>query len=154
MIKQFGMLLAVSDINASRIFYEKVLGQKVSLDLGGNVAFESGFSIQADYADVIGEPNLEITYGGNNHQLTTEIEDFDEFIDHLQQFDSIVYVHKTKVQPWLQRAVRFYDPDFHIIEVAESMGSIFKKLYSQGMDIDKIAEMTWHPVEFVRKCIM
>ena len=150
---KFGVLLAVNDINISRRFYEKVLSQKVSLDLGGNVSFESGFSIQADYADVMGEPNLKVTYRGNDHQLVTEVEDFDEFINHLQQFSNIVYVHITKEQPWRQRAVRFYDPDFHIIEVAESMGSIFKRLYSQGMEINKIAEITWHPVEFVRKYI-
>ena len=153
MVNKFGVLLVVSDIHISRSFYETVLCQKVSLDLGANIAFESGFAIQADYADVVGEPNLKTTYRGNDHQLVTEIEDFDAFINHLQQFDNIVYVHKTKEQPWLQRAVRFYDPDFHIIEVAESMGSIFKRLHSQGMDINKIAELTWHPVEFVRKYI-
>jgi catechol 2,3-dioxygenase-like lactoylglutathione lyase family enzyme len=151
MIKNFGLLLAVNDIQVSRNFYEKILGQKVIMDLGANIAFESGFCIQADYIGIIGEADFKIAYKSNDHELVTEVEDFDEFVNHLQQFSDIVYVHGVKEYPWLQRVVRFYDPDFHIIEVGESMGSIFKKLFSQGISIEKIAKKTMHPVEYVTK---
>ena len=49
--------------------------------------------------------------------------------------------------------MRFYDPDFHVIEVGENMESVFKKFHNQGMNVDEIAARTWHPVEFVRRYI-
>ena len=151
LIENFGLLLAVNDIQTSRNFYEKILGQKVIMDLGENVAYEGGFSIQVDYIGIIGEADFKIAYKSNDHELVTEVEDFGEFVSHLQQFRDIVYVHGVKEYPWLQRVIRFYDPDFHIIEVGESMGSIFKKLFGQRMNIQEIAKKTQHPVEYVKK---
>lgn len=92
-----------------------------------------------------------ITYIGNDHELVFEEENFDEFINHLKQFNDIICLHETKEYPWGQRVIRFYDPDFHIIEVGESMESVFKKFYKQGMNIEEVAERTSHPVEFVKK---
>ena len=83
MIKKFGLLLVVNDIQISHNFYEKVLKQKVILDLGANVAYESGFCIQADYLDVLGETGVKLAYKGNDHQLVPEVKDFDEFVKHL-----------------------------------------------------------------------
>lgn len=147
-------LIAVKDIHVSRNFYEKVLRQSVDLDLGANVSFGEGFSIfaiQFDYAGLVDTDGFNITYKGNDHELVFEEENFDEFINHLKQFNDIIYLHKKKEYPWGQRVIRFYDPDFHIIEVGESMESVFKKFYKQGMSIDEVAERTSHPVEFVKK---
>jgi len=147
-------LIAVKDINVSRNFYETVLCQKVILDLGENIAFGDEFSvfaIQSDYDGLVGEDGFSIAYKGNDHELVFEEENFDEFIDRLSQFNEIIYLHKTKEYPWGQRVIRFYDPDFHIIEVGESMESVFKKFYNQGMSINEVAERTSHPVEFVEK---
>lgn len=144
-------LIAVNDIHVSRNFYEKVLRQSVSLDLGANVSFGNGFAIQADYAGLVDTGDFDISYKGNDHELYFEEENFDEYENHLQQFDDIIYLHKAKEYPWGQRVIRFYDPDFHIIEVGESMESVFKKFYKQGMNIDEVAERTSHPVEFVKK---
>ena len=149
-------LISVKDHNVSRTFYEKVLFQKVTLDLGTNIAFgdeSAGFAIQADYAELVGADGFGISYRSNDHELYFEEGNFDEFEKHLAQFDDIIYLHKTKEYPWGQRVIRFYDPDFHIIEVGESMESVFKKFQKQGMSIDEVAERTSHPVEFVKKYI-
>jgi catechol 2,3-dioxygenase-like lactoylglutathione lyase family enzyme len=149
-------VISVKDHNLSRIFYEKVLSQKVTLDLGTNIAFgneSSVFAIQADYAGLIGIDDFKVIYKGNDHELYFEEDNFDEFEKHLEQFHDIIYVHKTKEYSWGQRVIRFYDPDFHIIEVGESMESVFKKFQSQGMSIDEVAKRTEHPVEFVKKYI-
>jgi catechol 2,3-dioxygenase-like lactoylglutathione lyase family enzyme len=150
-------LISVNDLNTSRSFYENVLFQKVVLDLGTNISFgdeSSVFAIQADYARLVGEDNLNITYGGNDHELYFEESNFDEFEKHLEQFVDIIYIHKSKEYSWGQRVIRFYDPDFHIIEVGESMESVFKKFQNQGMSIDEVAKRTQHPIEFVKKYIM
>ena len=147
-------LIAVKDITVSRSFYEKVLLQKVDLDLGANVLFRSGssgFAIQADYAGLVDTDGFDVTYKANDHELYFEEENFDEFINHLAQYDGIVYLHKAKEYPWGQRVTRFYDPDFHVIEVGESMESVFKRFFNEGMSIDEVAIRTSHPVEFVRK---
>lgn len=147
-------LIAVKDINVSRNFYETVLHQKVDLDLGDNVSLGSEgsiFAIQANYDDLVHAGEFSIAYRGNDHELYFEEDCFDEFVNHLNKFDTIVYLHKTKEYPWGQRVVRFYDPDFHIIEVGESMKSVFTKFYKQGMSINEVAERTQHPVEFVEK---
>lgn len=147
-------VIAVKDITISRNFYEKVLHQKVDLDLGANVFFKndtSGFAIQSDYAGIVGTDGLNVAYKSNDHELYFEEENFDEFINHLTQCSNIVYLHKAKEYPWGQRVIRFYDPDFHIVEIGESMESVFKRFYNQGMTIDEVAERTSHPVEFVKK---
>jgi hypothetical protein len=115
-----------------------------------NVAFENGFAIQANYSGLVGTGDFSIAYKGNDHELYFEEEDFDEFENHLQQFNDIVYLHKAKEYPWGQRVIWFYDLDFHIIEVGESMESVFKKYHKQGMTIAEVAERTSHPVEFVK----
>ena len=115
-------LIAVNDIGVSREFYEKVLHQSVSLDLGANVSFGNGFAIQSDYGGLVGAGELNITYKGNDHELYFEEEDFDAFETHLRQFGDIIYLHKAKEYPWGQRVIRFYDPDFHIIEVGGEHG--------------------------------
>ena len=150
---RFGcLIIAVKDINVSRNFYEKVLKQKVGLDLGENVTIGEGnncFAIQSDYVGLVGADNFNITYKGNDHELYFEEDDFDGLERHLEQFD-IQYIHKAKEYSWGQRVIRFYDPDFHVVEVAESMESVFKKFQNKGMSIDEVAIRTEHPVEFVR----
>lgn len=147
-------LIAVKDIVISKNFYIRVLNQKVDLDLGANVLFRSGssgFAIQADYAGLVNTDGVNVICKGNDHELYFEEEDFDEFINNLMQCDDIVYLHKAKEYPWGQRVIRFYDPDFHIIEVGESMDGVFKRFYNLGMSIEEVAERTSHPVEFVKK---
>ena len=149
-------IVSVKDIDISRTFYENVLSLKVTLDLGANVAFgdeSSVFAIQCDYAGLVGVDNFNISYNGNDHELYFEEEDFDDFENHLGKFDDIIYLHKSKEYPWGQRVMRFYDPDFHIIEVAEAMESVFRKFRKQGMSIDEVAQKTQHPIEFVKKYI-
>lgn len=147
-------LIAVSDIEVSKSFYEKVLSQKVTLDLGANVSFgDAPFAIQQDYAELVGNIEVSIATLANDHELYFEEADFDGFEKHIAGFQDIRYVHGAKEYPWGQRVVRFYDPDGHIIEVGESMECVFKRFHSQGMTIEEVAERTSHPVEFVRNYI-
>ena len=47
-IKYQGCLLSVKDMEASKRFYQEVLGQKLIMDIGAHVSFE-GFSLQQGY---------------------------------------------------------------------------------------------------------
>ena len=145
-------LIVVQDMEISKLFYQNVLHQKVSMDFGANVTME-GLALQVDYPDLVGIPELQISHKPNDHELYFEEEDFDEFLSHLEQFTDIAYLHKAKEYPWGQKVVRFYDPDGHIIEVGESMESVFKRFQSEGMNAKQIAERTMHPIDLVKKYI-
>ncbi len=146
-------LIAVKDLQASLTFYEKVMRQKVLMDLGSNVSFgepPSMFAIQADYEGLIGEPGFGITYAGNDHELVFEEDDLDEFCQHLKTFADVRILHNAKEYPWGQRVVRFFDPDNHLIEVGESLACVFRRFHAQGMTAEQVAERTSHPTEYVK----
>ncbi len=146
-------LIAVSDLKASRAFYENVMLQKVTLDLGWNLSFENNaFALQEHY-DLLASISVETGSKSNDHELYFEEKDFDGFIERLGSFPDIEYVHRAKEYEWGQRVVRFYDPDRHIIEVGESMESVFRRFYEAGMSAEEVAKRTAHPVEYVKQFI-
>jgi hypothetical protein len=57
-------------------FYEKVMEQKVVMDLGVHVSFENGLSLQSNYEELVGV-DLEAQTQPNNFQLYFEVEDLD-----------------------------------------------------------------------------
>ena len=151
-MQKASFLLVVDNIQKSRIFYENVLFQDVLFDFGANITFSGGFSLQAKdvWCEFISVTEDEILKNTKNMEVYFEEDDFDAFITHLQACDDITYVHAIREYPWGQRVVRFYDPDHHIIEVGESMESVAKKLFNQGLSLEEVAERTQHPIEFVK----
>ncbi len=147
-------LLGVNNINESRKFYEEVLSQEVILDFGENITFKEKFSLQSkdSWLGFIEKKSIAIKIHSNNFELYFEEEDFDTFLEKLNQYD-IKKVHELREYPWGQRVIRFYDPDWHIIEVGESMATVIKRFYDLGLSIEEIVERTQHPIEFVRKCL-
>ncbi len=49
--------------------------------------------------------------------------------------------------------MRFYDLDWHIIEIEETMESVVKRLFNMGQTMDEICEKSSMPVEFVEYVI-
>ncbi|MBP2143224.1 catechol 2,3-dioxygenase-like lactoylglutathione lyase family enzyme [Methanococcus voltae] len=152
-MKYITTLLAVKDINISKKFYEKLFNQHVIYDLGKNVTFDGGFALQEDFPWLIDIPANSLIKKSNNMELYFEVDDFDEFLKKLEEYEKyekIVYVNKPKKHEWKQRVVRIYDPDFHIIEIGESMEVIAKRYLNEGYSIEKTAEIIQHPIEFVK----
>lgn len=102
------------------------------------------------YKDFIGTD--EISFGGNNFEIYFEEDDFDSFIDKLQNYD-IEYVHPVKKHSWGQRVVRLYDPDKHIIQVGENITVVCRRFLDSGMTPDEVAGHIDVPVEFIRECM-
>ncbi|SET61361.1 Catechol 2,3-dioxygenase [Natronincola peptidivorans] len=148
-----GPLLAVKDIEASKKFYIEVLKQKIVFDIGPHVGFEGMFSLQEGYAELVGFDKNEMLQCPKNFQLYFEEEDLDSFIEHLGKYADIKYLHHVKEYSWGQRVVRFFDPDMHIIEVAESMEIVVKRFLKQGLSVEETAERTMFPIDFVKSCI-
>lgn len=152
-MKFCGQLIAVNDIEKSKIFYTEVLNQKIIFDIGPNVAFEGNFSLQLGYAELVGFSETEMLHCSKNFELYFEENDLDEFINKLNNISNIEYVHKIKEYSWGQRVIRFFDPDKHIIAVAENMATVVKRFLSQGLSLEETAKRTMFPIEFVKNCI-
>lgn len=143
-------LIAVSDLETSKEFYEKVLGQKIVLDLGWNVTFDGSFAIQLNFADIVSVDKSSVMKRSHNFELYFEEDDFDYFIEHLRTFDDIEYVHPPKKHDWQQRVVRIYDPDKHIVEIGESMAVIARRFLDEGKSIEEPAKLIQHPIDFIK----
>ena len=144
-------MLVVTDIDKSVEFYNKVLGLHVVADFGANKTLTGGLSLQTaeTYREFIENDN--ITFGGNSFEIYFEEDDFDRFLERLENCD-IEYVHPVKEHSWGQRAVRFYDPDRHIIEVGENLKSVCRRFLDSGMTPEQVAERMDVPLKFVNIC--
>lgn len=54
---------------------------------------------------------------------------------------------------WGQRVVRFYDPDYHIIEVAEDISMVVKRFFNNGMTEEQVSERMDVPADYVKRCL-
>ena len=132
-------------------FYEEVIGDRVVMNFGENVQFSGGFALQEmkKWKSMI--HNAKVRRNGNDAELYFEEKDFDDFVEYLKEFPEIEYVHPVEEAPWGQRIVRFYDPDFHIIEVGEPMDAVIKRLFESGMTVEQVSEKSQYPIEYVKR---
>ena len=149
-MKYGGTLISVSDMERAKDFYERVMEQKVEMDLGTHVSFEGGIALQSDYEALVGV-KLEARERPNNFQLYFEVEDLEHWEKKLKSTEGIEFIHGSKEYPWGQRVMRFYDPDKYIVEVSESMESVAKRFLAQGLSVEETAERIMYPVEFVKQ---
>ena len=151
-MKYCGTLISVTDMAKAKDFYEKVMEQKIMMDLGVHVSFENGLSLQSNYEELVGE-KLEMRPKPDNFQLYFEVEDLDRWEARLRSTEGIEFLHGSKEYPWGQRVVRFYDYDKYIVEVSESMESVARRYLAQGLTVEETAERTMFPIEFVKKLV-
>ena len=135
-MKFLSPLIAVTDLERSKAFYQKHLGLKVEVDFSANVTLTGGISLQTleTWRGFIG--GLDVRFKGNDVELYFETEDFDDFIKNL---DGLDLVHPPLEHSWGQRGVRFYDPDGHIIEVGENISAVVRRFHETGMNAEEIA---------------
>ena len=146
-------LLAVTNMEQSIRFYEEVIGDRVAMDFGENVTFEGGFALQEmkTWKSMI-HSNV-VRRKSNAAELYFEEDDFDAFVEYLKEFPEIKYLHGVEEMPWGQRVVRFYDPDFHIIEVGEAMDAVIKKMLKSGMTVEQVSEKSQFPIEYIKRFV-
>ncbi len=122
------------------------------MDFGRNVGFEGGLAIwERVYALnlIFQEKTHDIKVGTNNAEIYFEYDDLDDLFERLMEED-VKVIHSIREQPWGQRVFRIYDPDNHIIEFAESMASVVKRLDVRGFSLEEIAKKSEMPLEFIK----
>ena len=143
-------LIAVKDVELSKRFYCELLEQSVTVDFGWNVTLSGGFALQQEFAWLCDIPKESVVERSNNMELYFEVDDFDAFIEKLNAYPDVKYVHAPKTHEWKQRVVRIYDPDWHIIEIGESMVVIAKRYLTKGYTVEETATLIQHPEAFVQ----
>lgn len=113
------ILLVVENIEKSVAFYKRLFGLQVIRDFGNNVILTEGLVLQEkkSWETLI---EREASFGGNAAELyfvEVDLEGFQRKLDDSEI--EIHYVHRLKTYEWGQRAIRFYDPDGHMIEIGE-----------------------------------
>lgn len=145
----------VKDVNKSKNFYKNILGQKILMDFGLNVAFEGGFAIwETDYAlnTIFSDKAKKIKVGGNNVEIYFEISNLESISKKLKK-EGVKFIHSIKVAPWGQRGFRIYDPDSHIIEFGEPMSAVVIRFHQQGKTIEEIAKKSLMPIEIINEIL-
>ena len=146
-------LIAVGDVKKSLAFYQKWFDMEVEVDLGWNIGLKGGLTLQEHFAELVGFSADCVKERPYNMELYFDTEDLDGLNARLSADPSIQWLHPMKEYPWRQRVIRIFDPDGHIIEVGDSMLSIFRRLSAEGNTVEKIARMTQHPVSYVQAAL-
>jgi len=148
-------LIAVRDMEKAKRFYHDVLGLEVVADFGTNVTLTGGIVLQTvdTWKGFIHKRNEEIAFGNNACELYFEEDDIDAFAAKLNNIKNIEYVHPLFEHSWGQRAVRFYDPDKHMIEVGENMPMVVKRFIDTGLSLEETAARMDVPVDYVKSCL-
>jgi catechol 2,3-dioxygenase-like lactoylglutathione lyase family enzyme len=155
MLKFVSPLIVVEDMARSRQFYEQLLGQQVKFDFGVDVAFEGDFTIhlKSHFQSLLGDASkYPITSKAHNGELYFDTDDLEAIYQRLQAA-GVEFIEGIQEQPWGQRAIRLYDPDGHIIEIGEPMDITVRRFHRQGWSIERIAEKTGMPREFIQGAI-
>ncbi len=145
--------LAVRDLGRSLAFYRRVLGLEVVQDLGDAVVLTGGLSLQTleSWAALLGRPAAEVAFGGAAGELSFTAEDFDAVLKALESVPDLELVHPPLERRWGQRAVRLYDPDRHLLEVAEPLAQVCRRFRDSGLSEEGVARRMAVTVEFVRQ---
>lgn len=148
-------LIVVSNMEKSKRFYYEVLGLRVVVDFGANVTLTGGIALQTKetWLTFIHKQDSEIIFGGNAAELYFEEDDFDGFIQKMNDITDINYVHPVAEHSWGQRVVRFYDPDKHIIEVGENIIMVVRRFLNSGLSIEETAIRMDVPADYVKSCL-
>ena len=143
-MKYKGPMLVVKDMEKSKEFYMRVLKVRIISDLGANITFTGGISLQTEESwcqFTNCKPDF-FRYQGNDAEFYFEEENFDGFMEHIKN-ENVETIGSAMTMPWGQKIVRFYDPDQHIIEVGEEMATMLKRLHNSGMSVDELVEKTY-----------
>ena len=144
-------LIAVRDMERSLAFYRELFGQEVKLDLGWCKILDCGLTLQLHLDRIAGFPEDRMQFKTYNMELYFETEDMDGFMALLDNHPEAERLDDLRTFPWLQRGIRIFDPDGHLIEVSEDMATVAFREFDKGRNADETSELIQHPPELVRQ---
>ncbi len=146
-------VVMVADIAAARRFYEGLLEQAVAHDFGANVIYKSGLSLwEARRASEIIFGSGKLPTGTRDLELYFESSDVRGVSSRLVSAGAEV-IQEVHEEPWGQRSFRCFDPDGNIVEIAEPMDVLVRRLAASRLTPEEIAGRTQMPLEFVLRAL-
>lgn len=147
-------VIFTKDIKKSKKFYIEILNQEIEMDFGRNIGFKSKLALwDKDYAEqtVFGDTDevKKQNIASQPTEIYFETDAVDAMFEKITK-ENLEIIHPIKEQPWKQRVFRFFDPDKYIIEVAETMPNVVKRLAKQNLEIEEINKQTMMPVEIIQ----
>lgn len=144
--KNLVSVLFVRNIDTSKEFYSRILQQRIKLDFGTNIIYESGFALWQIREDHIIPAQIGLSNTrearSNRFELCFETDDIERVYRELKSSNA-VFVHEMHEELWGQRTVRFFDPDQHLIEIGESLEQFVLRFRRQGMTPEQISSRTF-----------
>lgn len=149
-----GCMLVVKNVQRSKRFYTDVLQASVELDLPGHVVFSGGLFLlsEEDWLSFSGLNSDNVKFNNLSSELVFETDDIVYFEKYLSTVSGINLIHAIKEHPWGRRAVRFFDPDQHVVEVGESMRVVVTRFLRQGMSVEEAAAKSEFPMSYAISC--
>jgi len=146
------LCLSVKNIEASKKFYQDLMGLEIDTDWGANISFKNGFALQQDFNEIIGVPKESVMARSHNMELVFETDDFNTFITKVENYPNIEFVKGGVIeQPWGQRVLHIYDLDGHILEIGEKFSHVLQRFMSEGMSVEEVATRVGIPIADVEK---
>lgn len=147
-------VLFVEDIERSHRFYSQVLGLETEHDFGLNKSYTCGLSVWQIKPGHIVPDKLGKRYLGasNRFELCLETEDIEQVYEQVKQ-SGAAFLHELHEESWGQVSIRFFDPDGHLIEIGESLGTFIRRMHSKGMSIGQIHEKSGVPAHTIEKLL-
>ena len=154
------ILLVVNDIEKSKVFYRELFGLEVIADFGGNVMLTERLVLQErkNWEAALG---CLVQYGGHDAELYFEESRMEDFLQKLKKWEQSVspvnYVStvqsalQMEERDWGQRVIRIYDPDYHVIEIAETTEGVVRRLKAEGLSLQEIAEKVRLPLDMIEE---
>lgn len=150
-MKYSGVCIMVEDMERAKRFYTEALSQDIVMDMGQNVTFAGGYSLQSEYERLMGIPQKEVTQRSNSFEIYFEEDDLDGIIAKLEAYGGVEFLHKKREAPWGQYTILFCDPDGHLIEVGETMPALVRRFSGQGLTPEQVSARTGLPVPAVEE---
>ncbi|WP_161879804.1 VOC family protein [Alkalibacterium sp. MB6] len=119
------IILYVSDLNQSLIFYRDLLGLPVIMQQGTYIEFKTGETIlsintREDVKEITGLSVPVKNVSSQTFELGFVVEDVALTIDFLRQ-RGVTILKKPVVKPWGQTVAYVEDPDGHFIEICTTV---------------------------------
>ena len=151
----------IADLDRSRAFYEGVLGLSVLRVMSRGetpiaVAYAQGLSIwlaSDAYASLFGDASLAPQdLRGGNWENTFETDRYEEIYQQLRT-EGAEFLYEPRTMPWGQRGFRVYDPDGHILDIAETMAACVRRQATEGRTLEQISATSGFALDEVQRMV-
>jgi len=143
-------IVVVEDVRKSRQLYEEAFGLVVDSDFGEyNCGFVGGLALYQKKMFREMTDGVSIAERPNSFVLYFEYADVPAMERRLEE-RGLTFLHRTREQPWGQLALRAWDNDGHLLEVAEDMDVTLSRMFDSGMDVAAVARKTGYAEDYVR----